>query len=152
MYVYCNHLFLHLRVSEETLNLDRRSLEQMKYDEYILLDEFVMNLEGFYPFVNELVRDVFKFKRNYIEPAEVILQKINPNNLYTMVSIHLRLTDMDVHLQENWNLENKPEEYLRKAMRYFNDQYQVTFISIQLSTSTSYISAQSNVIMLLHNN
>ena len=109
----------------------------MKYDEYILLDEFVMNLEGFYPFVNELVRDVFKFKRNYIEPAKVILQKINPNNLYTMVSIHLRLTDMDVHLQENWNLENKPEEYLRKAMRYFNDQYQVTFISIQLSTLTS---------------
>ena len=109
----------------------------MKYDEYILLDEFVMDLEGFYPFVNELVRDVFKFKRNYIEPAEVILQKRNPNNLYTMVSIHLRLTDMDVHLQENWNLENKPEEYLRKAMSYFNDQYQVTFISIQLSTSTS---------------
>ena len=125
----------------------------MKYDEYILLDEFVMNLEGFYPFVNELVRDVFKFKRNYIEPAEVILQKINPNNLYTMVSIHIRLTDMDVHLQENWNLENKPEEYLRKAMRYFNDQYQVTFISIQLSTLTSInISAQSNVVMLLHNN
>ena len=111
----------------------------MKYNEYILLDEFVMDLEGFYPFVNELVRDVFKFKRNYIEPAEVILRKINPNNLYTMVSIHLRLTDMDVHLQENWNLENKPEEYLRKAMRYFNDQYQVTFISIQLSTSTLYI-------------
>ena len=125
----------------------------MKYDEYILLDEFVMDLEGFYPFVNELVRDVFKFKRNYIEPAEVILQKINPNNLYTMVSIHLRLTDMDVHLQENWNLENKPEEYLRKAMRYFNDQYQVTFISIQLCTLTSInISAQSNVVMLLHNN
>ena len=125
----------------------------MKYNEYILLDEFVMDLEGFYPFVNELVRDVFKFKRNYIEPAEVILQKINPNNLYTMVSIHLRLTDMDVHLQENWNLENKPEEYLRKAMRYFNDHYQVTFISIQLSTLTSInISAQSNVVMLLHNN
>ena len=112
-----------------------------------------MDLEGFYPFVNELVRDVFKFKRKYIEAAELILEKVNPNNLHNMVSIHLRLTDMDLHLQENWNLENKPEEYLRKAMRYLNDKYQVTFISIQLLTLTSInIFAQSNIFMPLHNN
>ena len=84
-----------------------------------------MDVEGFYPFVNDLVRDIFIFKRNYIETAKVIFDSMNPQNSHTMVSIHVRLTDMDFHLQANWNLKNEPELYLEKAMVYFQDKYEV---------------------------
>ena len=107
------------------MHFDRLSLQSLKSDRYILLDEYVMDVKGFYPFVNELVRDIFVFKRNYIERAKVIFESMNPQIHHTMVSIHIRLTDMDLHLQKNWHLKNDPDLYLEKAMVYFCDRYDV---------------------------
>ena len=83
-----------------------------------------MDVKGFYPYINELVRDVFRFKTEHMEKAKTIFNKMNPNQ-HTMVSIHVRLTDMDGHLKNLWNLKNAQEEYYTRAMLYFHERYKV---------------------------
>ena len=38
-----------------------------------------MDVKGFYPYIRELVNDVFKFKQNHVKTAKEILNKMNPN-------------------------------------------------------------------------
>ena len=85
-----------------------------------------MDVQGFYPYINELVNDVFKFKLEYTNKAKLILSKLKPE-LHTMVSIHIRLTDMDAHVKRLWNVTNPNEEYFATAMSYFHKKYMVTF-------------------------
>ena len=104
----------------------------MNNNHYLLLDEFVMDVNGFYPYVDELVRNVFKFKRRYVEKSKEIFNRINVNNKHTMVSIHIRLTDMDRHLRENWSIRNEPDRYLENAMNYFHETYKASVMFLIL--------------------
>ena len=83
-----------------------------------------MDVKGFYPYIRELVNDVFKFKQNHVKTAKEILNKMNPNQ-HTMVSIHVRLTDMKDHIKYWWNVEYTPDDYFRQAMDYFHNKYEV---------------------------
>ena len=83
-----------------------------------------MDVNGFYPYINELINDVFKFKPHYTDKAKGIFHDLR-SHIHTMVSIHIRLTDMDLHLKEQWNLGNAPDQYFEKAMKYFDDKYEV---------------------------
>ena len=111
-------------VPESDLQHRRWKLKGLQYNRYIKLDKFVMDVKGFYPYINELVNDVFKFKPVHIEKAQTIFNRMNPTQ-HTMVSIHVRLTDMDKHLRNHWKLENAPEEYYGKAMLHFHERYKV---------------------------
>ena len=91
-----------------------------------------MDVKGFYPYINELVRDVFKFKADHMDKAQTIFKRMNPNQ-HTMVSIHVRLTDMDMHLKKLWNLKNAQEEYYSRAMHYFHERYKVRNILVSIS-------------------
>ena len=91
-----------------------------------------MDVNGFYPYIDELVRNVFKFKRRYVEKSKEIFNRINVNNKHTMVSIHIRLTDMDRHLSENWSIRNEPDRYLENAMNYFHERYKASIVVLIL--------------------
>jgi hypothetical protein len=93
-----------------------------------------MDVKGFYPYIDELVRDVFIFKTDHMEKAKIIINRMRiPNQHNTMVSIHVRLTDMDKHLKKLWNLENAQEEYYSRAMHYFRERYKVRNILVSIS-------------------
>ena len=117
------YFFQYVRIPEQFLQSSRSNLELLNNNHYLLLDEFVMDVKGFYPFVGELVRNVFKFKRRYVETSQEIFNRMNVNNQHIMVSIHIRLTDMDRHLRENWSIRNEPDRYLENAMNYFHETY-----------------------------
>ena len=64
--------------------------------------------------------------------AETIFNRMDPNK-HTMVSIHVRLTDMDEHLKEHFNLKNAQEEYYRRAIQYFHERYKVRLILVSMT-------------------
>ena len=89
-----------------------------------------MDVQGFYPYINELVNDVFIFKKDIIRKAKDIFSNLD-SNLHTMVSIHIRLTDLDAHLKRLWNLPNASDEYFEKAMDYLHKKYKVKQLKLQ---------------------
>ena len=122
--------FLHTAsVPEHELHYQSRKLNSLKYNTYIKLDPYVNDVKGYYPYINELVNDVLKFKSCHIEKAKGIFNSMNPDQR-TMVSIHVRLTDMDGHLKKLWNLENALDEYYGRAMLHFQNNYEVKIIEI----------------------
>ena len=111
-------------VPESTLSGDRKEIEKLKFDHYIKLDKYVMDVKGFYPYLNELVNDVFKFKSDHIKAAQEILNKMNPSQ-HTMISIHVRLTDISDHIKYFWKIDYTLDDYFERAMTYFNEKYEV---------------------------
>ena len=119
-----NTLFA-LSVTDETLLHNRSEIEDLKYNTYIKLHLYVMDIKGFYPFINELVNDVLKFKEENLSRAKEIFNSLNPK-LKTMVSIHIRLTDFKKHLKVHWNMTFATDAYFEKAMEYFHTKYKVS--------------------------
>ena len=121
-------------MSDEDLRDRRKILEQYTTDSYIKLGPYTVDVQGFYPYINEL-KSIFKFKEDDLKTAKTIVQSIS--NTYkatkrlsmedevTMVSIHVRLTDFKDHLKSLWNMEFISNEFLTKAMTYYTNKYKV---------------------------
>ena len=121
-------------MSDEDLRDKREILEQYTTDSYIKLGPYTVDVQGFYPYINEL-KSIFKFKEDDLKTAKTIVQSIS--NTYkatkrlsmedevTMVSIHVRLTDFKDHLKSLWNMEFISNEFLTKAMTYYTNKYKV---------------------------
>ena len=121
-------------MSDEDLRDRREILEQYTTDSYIKLGPYTVDVQGFYPYLNEL-KSIFKFKEDDLKTAKTIVQSIS--NTYkatkrlsmedevTMVSIHVRLTDFKDHLKSLWNMEFISNEFLTKAMTYYTNKYKV---------------------------
>ena len=121
-------------MSDEDLRDRREILEQYTTDSYIKLGPYTVDVQGFYPYINEL-KSIFKFKEDDLKTAKTIVQSIS--NTYkatkrlsmedevTMVSIHVRLTDFKDHLKSLWNMEFISNEFLTKAMTYYTNKYKV---------------------------
>ena len=124
------------RISEDQLINDRQLLEPLKYGKYVKLGWYVNDVKGFYPYVEELKKSIFSFKKEDIETANTIFQSFrntyrNTNKLsltanITMVSIHVRLTDFDYHLKVLFNMTVIANRFLTKAMEYYKDKYEVS--------------------------
>ena len=122
-------------MSDEELRDKRGNLEDYKTDNYVKLGPYTTDVQGFYPYVNEL-KSVFKFRDEDLKTAKTIIQSVT--NTYkatkrlkiddevTMVSIHVRLTDFKHHLKTLWNMEYISNEFLTKAMKYFSNKYKVS--------------------------
>ena len=54
-------------VSDETLFHSRSELEKLKYNKYLKLNTYVVDVKGFYPYINELRENIFKFKECFLE-------------------------------------------------------------------------------------
>ena len=111
-------------VPETTLIHQRQKLQRLKFNHNIKLDPYVMDVKGFYPYIHELVNNVFKFRSDHVKTAKEIYNKMNPNQ-HTMVSIHVRLTDIEKHIKHFWNVDYTPDDYFAEAMDYFNRKYEV---------------------------
>ena len=111
-------------------------LEPLKYDKYVALGWYAVDVKGFYPYVEELKNSIFKLKNEHIETARAIFRstkntyratkKLSLAENITMVSIHVRLTDFAHHLKVLYNMTFVPNKFLTKAMEYYKDKYEVS--------------------------
>ena len=119
---------LKISVSEDTLFNHRDELKKLQNNTYIKLPVYVLDIKGFYPYVNELVNNVLKFKNIHMHHATTIINRLNPKLNKVMVSIHIRLTDFAKHLKKLWNMTYASDEYFERAMKYFHSKYEVRFV------------------------
>ena len=110
-------------VAESTLMNERQTIENLKFNHYIKLDGYVMDVKGFYPYLRELTNDILKFKPEHLQAANKILNELNP------ISIHVRLTDIERHLKKLFNVEYTSDDYFKRALAYFHTKYGVSTLS-----------------------
>ena len=123
-------------MSDEQLRDERKNLERYKMDNYVKLGAYTTDVQGFFPYLNELKTSVFKFKDEDLRTAKSIIQsvtntfkatkRLNMDDEVTMVSIRVRLTDFKHHLKVLFDMEFVSNEFLTKAMRYFTNKYKVS--------------------------
>ena len=98
----------------------------LKYAHYIRLEAYVCDIKGFLPYLGELRRDIFRFKKYDMDHAKMIIKKIKTTaSSYkkpVLVSIHLRLTDMGKHLA-NFNVSLASTEYFTSAMEFMKNKF-----------------------------
>ena len=126
------------RVSDKDLFVSRDSLTNYKTGTHVKLDAYTNDVQGYYPYIEELKKSVFIFKKEDMTAAKAIFNTIK--NTYsairtnstsfddvTMVSIHIRLTDFAYHLKVLYNMTFISNEFLTKAMTHCTKQYKVNF-------------------------
>ena len=99
------------------------------------LDTYTTDVQGFFPYIEELRTSVFRFKEADIRTATKIFQslmntyrqnkRLSKNDNITMISIHVRLRDFGYHLKKLWNMSFISDSFLTKAMEYYTKKYQV---------------------------
>ena len=118
--------FLHLiSVSEHTLLDDRARLKYIQNNTYIKIHHYVEDIKGFYPYIDELVSDVFKFKEEDKKEARRRYKALRPE-LKTMVSVHIRLTDYK-EVASYFPSDSSQQSYFKRALSYFHHKYTVRF-------------------------
>ena len=123
-------------MSDEQLRDERKNLERYKMDNYVKLGAYTTDVQGFFPYLNELKASVFKFQDEDLRTAKSIIQsvtntfkatkRLNMDDEVTIVSIHVRLTDFKHHPRVLFDMEFVSNEFLTKAMRYFTNKYKVS--------------------------
>ena len=114
-----------ISVSELTLLDERARLKHIQNNTYIKLHHYVEDIKGFYPYIDELVSDVFKFKEEDIKEAKRRFKALRPE-LKTMVSVHIRLTDYK-ELASYFPSDSSQQSYFKRALSYFHNRYRVIF-------------------------
>ena len=123
-------------MSDKELHLSRSQLEKLTINSYVKLETYTIDIQGFFPYVEELKNHVFKFKSEEMKTARTILQSVK--NAYratkkpeivgdiTMISMHIRLTDFKHHLKVLFNMTYISNEFLTQAMTYCSKKYKVS--------------------------
>ena len=112
-----------ISVSELTLLQERARLKHIQNNTYIKLHHYVEDIKGFYPYIDELVSDVFKFKEEDTKEATRRYKALRPE-LKTMVSVHIRLTDY-IELASYFPSDSSQQSYFKRALSYFHNRYKV---------------------------
>ena len=122
-------------MSDEELHKSRSQLKNLTTNSYVKLDTYTIDIQGFFPYLDELKNYIFKFKQEDMKTARTILQSVK--NVYrvnkkpeivgdiTMISMHVRLTDFKHYLKVRWNMTCISNEFLTQAMTYCTKKYQV---------------------------
>ena len=125
-------------MSDEELFRSRGQLEKFRTNSYVKLGPYTTDIQGFFPYAEELKNSVFKFKTDDMRTAKTIFQSVK--NTYratnkhkivgdiTMISMHIRLTDFKHHLAVLFNMTYISNEFLTQAMTYCTTKYQVRCI------------------------
>ena len=114
-----------ISVSERTLLDERARLKHIQNNTYIKLHHYVEDIKGFYPYIDELVSNVFKFKEEDIKEARRRYKALRPESK-TMVSVHIRLTDYK-ELSSYFPSDSSQQSYFKRALSYFHNKYTVRF-------------------------
>ena len=64
-------------MSDEQLRDERKNLEGYKTDNYVKLGAYTTDVQGFFPYANELKNSVFKFRDEDLKTAKTIMQSVN---------------------------------------------------------------------------
>ena len=116
--------------------VSRDSLAKYKTSTYVKLEAYSNDVQGYYPYIKELQKSVFIFKKEHMKAAKTVFTTIK--NTYsatrknstsiddvTMIGIHIRLTDFAHHLKVLYNMTFISNEFLTKAMTYCTKRYKV---------------------------
>ena len=125
-------------------------MNEYRLNKYLRFFEYLNDVKGFYPYVEDLKNDIFRFKNVHIEKAkqglfsvipeyssndtndgiylstEDTLNKMKPRTR-SLVSIHIRLTDYGKHLKKMFQLPLVNSTYFTKAMSYLTQRDPVNF-------------------------
>ena len=122
------------------LSAPRQHLNALKRGHYIKLPTYVQDVQGFLPYANDLKTNIFKFHKKFRAVSrrlyKMMIERANTDITdrkvyhFTMVSIHIRLTDFGNHLKGFWNMTYAQPEYFSNAMQYFTERYQVNISRI----------------------
>ena len=63
-------------MSDEQLRDERKNLERYKMDNYVKLGAYTTDVQGFFPYLNELKTSVFKFRDEDLKTAKSIIQSV----------------------------------------------------------------------------
>ena len=138
--IIISHIVIISSVSEEQLVHNRSLLKEYRFKKHLKFFGYLNDVKGFYPYVDELKKFVFKFKKNHIESAENRLlnmldsfdinegnnkgiEKLRKNR--TLVSIHVRLGDYEKHLNKVFGLPIVSDAYFTRAMTFISEKYPV---------------------------
>ena len=101
-------------------------MDQMKTGQYIKVSKWINDIKGFFPHIKTLRSKILRFRKHDVGNAKKIMSNLNPQN-YTMVSIHVRLTDYKPHLQKLYHFKQYIDtDYFKNAMEYFTSKYNVS--------------------------
>ena len=104
----------------------RLGVDQMKTGKYIKVSKWINDIKGFFPHIKTIRNKILRFRKHDVWNAKKIMSTLNPQN-YTMVSIHVRLTDYKEHLHKLYHFKQYvPNDYFKNAMAYFTAKYQVS--------------------------
>ena len=118
---------------------NRSLLNNHRLNKYLHFYDWVNDVPGFYPYVQELKDYVFRFKEIHIQTAQKLLYRstgenygdsIAANNAWatskrTLVSIHIRLGDYGGYLEDRYQLPTVDSSYFTRAMKYIYEKYSV---------------------------
>ena len=116
----------------------RQHLDQLKRGHYLKLPTYVADFKGFAPYAHDLRKDIFRFHKKFVSISRKLYQmmiqraksdlknsQIVEQQKFTTVSIHIRLTDFENHLNNLFNVTYATTEYFSRAMQFFTDRYKV---------------------------
>ena len=122
-------------MTDDELASSRNMLESYKKNKFVHLEWYANDVEGFFPYIQELKHSIFKFRDEDMKIAKAIFQTMGNTfratkrpslrGKITMISIHIRLTDYSEHLKVLYHMEVISNAFLTKAMTYCTRKYQV---------------------------
>ena len=136
---------------------NRALLNDYRLNKYLRFHDWINDVKGFYPYIHELKKYVFRFKNMHIENAKKCLSSLAGNisgfSLTThirlnkskrkLVSIHIRLGDYGSYLEAGFQLPTVNSTYFTRAMDYLCEKYEV---SLQFLSNLKWIYVTLNVI------
>ena len=98
--------------------------QKIRYSNYIKLEAYVCDIKGFFPHLQDLRRQVFRFYEEDMKQAKLIEKKIRSTKKNSVfVSVHIRLTDMKSQLTNSFNLTVASEPYFENAMHFMKEKF-----------------------------
>ena len=106
---------------------------------FIKLEPYVCDVKGFAPYLSDLRENIFRFKTNAKIKAKNILKKAlrNVNKKATVISIHIRMTDIRSHLKTLFNISIASHDYFTRSMEYMTRKFGNNVVFIAFSDDTS---------------
>ena len=108
-----------VHISNDLLMHNRMELlNKYKYSWLIKIEPYVCDIKGFFPYLDNLRKTYFRFQPKVLRHAKKLMKKVmrrcDENRI--IVSVHVRMTDIEYHLKKLFGLSMSAPEYFTRAM------------------------------------
>ena len=109
-----------------------------RYSWFLKLEPYVCDVKGFLPYIRELQSTILTFKPTILRNAKQIMRKLRGNRYKgaTVISIHIRMTDIKMHLHTVFQVPMATKDYFTRAMIEMKRNYGENIIFIAFSDNT----------------